>query len=370
MAISAQSRPEGEVDSSQHLPRRPLRTACTTSNRCFSYLRPSDFSVEFKDYYATLGVPRTASADELKKAFRKLARQYHPDVAKDKKTAEAKFKEINEAHEVLSDPEKRQRYDTLGARWQEGSGPAPFQRGRRPSGTNTENGDFEFNFGGSTGFSDFFEQFFGQRSRTRRAPVNDDGDEEAGSFFSHRRARRGQDIEGDILVTLREVLKGSERTVSLQRTHPQTGAVDTQTLKVKIPAGVEDGQTIRVRGKGGEGSGKGAPGDLLLHVRLAADPDFRVEGADLHCDLTVYPWDAVLGVTEPVPTLSGKIALKIPPGSEPGQSLRIKGHGLPTTRDQNRGDLYVTLGIKLPTTLSPEERALWEKLRESAKHSV
>ncbi len=169
------------------------------------------------------------------------------------------------------------------------------------------------------------------------------------------------------MVTLREVLNGSERTVSLQRTHPQSGAVDTQTLKVKIPAGVEDGQTIRVRGKGGEGSGKGAPGDLLLHVRLAADPDFRVEGADLYSELTLYPWDAVLGVTEPIPTLSGKIALKIPPGSEPGQSLRIKGHGLPTTRDQTRGDLYVTLGIKLPTTLSEEERALWEKLRDRVR---
>lgn len=323
--------------------------------------------MDFKDYYATLGVARTASADELKKAFRKLARQYHPDVAKDKRTAEAKFKEINEAYEVLGDPEKRQRYDTLGAGWQDGAagGQSPFQRRRRGPSPGQGAGDAEFNFGGSTGFSDFFEQFFGQRNRTRRSSQG--GENEESPFFSSRRGARGQDIEGDILVTLREVFQGSERNVSLQRTDPRTQQVDTQTLKVRIPAGVEDGQTIRVRGKGGEGSSKGEPGDLLLHVRLAADADYRTEGQDLYYELTLAPWDAVLGVTATVPTLSGKIALKIPAGADNGQSLRIKGHGLPSTRNETRGDLYVEVAVKLPETVSAEERALWEQLRALSK---
>jgi len=315
--------------------------------------------LDFKDYYAILGVPRTATDEDLKKAFRKLARQFHPDVAKDKRNAEEKFKEINEAYEVLDDPQKRQQYDTLGARWKEGGG-APSssrRRTRRPAGQGQPQEDFEFNFGGSTGFSDFFEQFFGQRSR--RGPTADVDPLSSGS----RGPARGKDIEGDILVTLREVVKGSERTLSLQRTDPRTGDVQVQTLKVRIPAGVSDSQTIRVRGKGGEGHGGGATGDLLLHVRLAADPDFRVQGADLHYDLVLAPWNAVLGSTETVPTLTGRIAVKIPAGSQSGQALRIRGHGLPTTDDASKGDLYVSIVLRTPSQVTAEEQALWEKLR-------
>lgn len=317
-------------------------------------------TVDFKDYYATLGVPRNASAEDLKKAFRQLARKYHPDVAKDKRGAEEKFKEINEAYEVLSDPEKRSRYDTLGANWQDGFAPPPRRGARRQAAQAGAEQAYEFNFGGSTGFSDFFEQFFGQRSRGRRMPTMDEDDALRGGS---RGSMRGRDIEGDILVTLREVLNGAERAISLQRSDPYTGEVETQTLKVRIPAGVREGQIIRARGKGSPGIGRGEPGDLLLHVRLAADPDFRVEGSDLHCELPVAAWDAVLGCTEKIPTLSGRIALKIPPGTANGHSLRVKGHGLPTTGSSARGDLYVTVSISIPEKVTPEERALWEKLR-------
>jgi len=315
--------------------------------------------VEFKDYYATLGVPRSASAEDLKKAFRQLARKYHPDVAKDKRGAEEKFKEINEAYEVLGDPEKRRRYDTLGADWQEGF-PPPRRGSRRPAGQPDEEQAYEFNFGGSTGFSDFFEQFFGQRSRGRRMPTMDEDDPFRGGA---RGSMRGRDIEGDIMVTLREVLNGAVRAISLQRSDPHTGEIETQTLKVKIPAGVREGQIIRARGKGSPGTGRGDPGDLLLHVRLAADPDFRVHGSDLYFDLSIPSWNAVLGSTEKVPTLSGRIAIKIPPGTPDGHSLRVKGHGLPTTGSTVRGDLYVVISITVPAQVSPEERALWEKLR-------
>ena len=319
--------------------------------------------MDFKDYYAILGVPRTASADDLKKAFRQLARKYHPDVAKDKSGAEEKFKEINEAYEVLSDPEKRRRYDTLGANWQDGVPPPPRRGGRRqarPGGTEEE--EYEFNFGGSTGFSDFFEQFFGRgRGHGQRMPTMDEDDHVRGGA---RGSMRGRDIEGDILATLREVLNGAHRTISLQRSDPSPGEVETQTLKVRVPAGVRDGQIIRARGKGSPGIGRGEPGDLLLHVRLATDPDFRVDGSDLYYELSIAPWDAVLGSTQKVPTLSGRIAVKIPPGTANGHSLRVKGHGLPSTDSSTpRGDFYVVVSIDVPTEVTAEQRALWEKLR-------
>jgi len=202
--------------------------------------------VEFKDYYQILGVPRDASDEEIKKAFRKLARRYHPDVAKDKKAAEEKFKEINEAHEVLGDPENRRKYDELGARWREGVQPPPGRdghAGRSPGGEEA----FEFRFDG-TGFSDFFEQFFGRGGRF--GGFGDLGRPETETSEGTAFARRGRDIESDILVTLEEVLKGSERTVSLQRTNPRTGQTTTQTLKVRIPAGVREGQAIRVADMG------------------------------------------------------------------------------------------------------------------------
>ncbi len=316
--------------------------------------------VEYKDYYATLGVPRTASQEDIKSAFRKLARQYHPDVAKDKKTAEARFKEINEAYEVLSDPEKRKRYDELGAEWKSGGGfrAPPREQARawgRPGGAE----NYEFHFGG-TGFSDFFEQFFGSGSRFG-SPFAENGF--GGERFTQERGpMRGSDIEGDILVTLDEVMHGSIRNISLQRVNPRTGQAETQTIKVRIPPGVQDGQTIRVPGKGGESQEGGPPGDLYLRVRLAAHPDFRVRGADVYYDLELAPWEAVLGTTVSVPTPDGRVTLRIPPGTNHGRQFRVRGRGLPKGSSGGRGDLYVVTHVQMPERLTEEERALWEKL--------
>lgn len=319
--------------------------------------------VEFKDYYQILGVPRDASDEEIKKAFRKLARRYHPDVAKDKKAAEEKFKEINEAHEVLGDPENRRKYDELGARWREGVQPPPGwdgQAGRSPGGEET----FEFRFDG-TGFSDFFEQFFGRGGRF--GGFGGFGRPETESSGGTAFARRGRDIESDILVTLEEVLKGSERTVSLQRTNPRTGQTTTQTLKVRIPAGVREGQAIRVAGMGEEGIGQGGSGDLYLRVRLAAHPDFQVRGADLYYTLDVAPWEAVLGTKVIVPTLKGRVSVRIPPGTNNGQQLRLRGHGLPTGQLGQNGDLYVVINVQIPEQITHKERDLWKELSRVSK---
>lgn len=324
--------------------------------------------VEFKDYYAILGVPQSASDTEIKKAFRKLAREYHPDVAKDKKVAEEKFKELNEAYEVLSDPAKRKKYDTLGANWNRAGGfePPPGWQQDRGARWSSPDGSqhYEFHFGG-TGFSDFFEQFFGGgRGGGFEDILNQAGGRGTGghSGFGGRAAyaRRGQDIEGDLLVTLEEALKGSVRSISLQRVNPHSGQTETHTFKVRIPRGVQEGQTIRVPGKGGEGSNGGLAGDLFLHVRLAAHPHFRPRGADLYHDLELAPWEAILGCSVEVPTLDGKVTLRIPPGTNNGQQLRVRGRGLP--KSDGCGDLYVTVTIELPHKVTEEERSLWEKL--------
>ncbi len=304
--------------------------------------------VEFKDYYTVLGVARDAKDEDIKKAFRKLARLYHPDIAKDKKTAEAKFKEINEANEVLSDPEKRRKYDQLGADWQSGRaghGPAGGTR-QGPNGSQ----QYDYHFGG-TGFSDFFEQFFGGRQRGRG------GYEDEMAF-----AQPGSDIEGAILVTLHEVMNGATRVVSLKRTDPRTGEIETQTFNVRIPAGVHEGQLIRVRGQGHPGSGGAEPGDLYLRVRVEAHPDFSVRGSDLYHELLIAPWEGALGAQLLIPTLSGKIKLRIPPGTNNEQQLRVRGQGLPKGQTGERGDLYVVMNVQLPTDLTAEERAAWEKL--------
>ena len=322
--------------------------------------------VEFKDYYAVLGVPRDASAEDIKKAFRKLARQHHPDKAKDKKAGEEKFKEINEAYEVLGDPANRKKYDQLGARWKEGAGfqPPPGQRPgawTRPDGSQR----YEFNFGGSTGFSDFFEQFFGRAGRGGFA-FNEEG-LGAEEFGQGRGPARGNDIEGEILVTFDEVINGSMRTISLQRTDPRTGQTRTETIRVRIPPGVREGQSIRVRGKGGEGCNGAESGDLYLRVRYAAHPDFRANGADLYYDLDLAPWEAVLGTTVTVPSFGGRVNVRIPPGTNNGQKLRVRGQGLPKGQNGERGDFFVVVNVQLPEKLSDEERALWEKLSRTSR---
>ena len=314
--------------------------------------------IEFKDYYKTLGVSRTASQDDIKKAFRKLARQFHPDVAKDKKTAEEKFKEINEAYEVLSDPQKRAKYDDLGP---DGARAAEFARAQGRS-WRSERGpagdeNVEFHFDG-TGFSDFFEQFFGRGRQF-------DGTNDFGAPGRRPQAgfsARGSDFESDILVTLEEAVAGSERTISLQRTDRRTGQTRTQTLKVKIPPGVHEGQAIRVAGMGEDGIGEGGAGDLFLRVRFAAHPEFRVHGSDLYYGLDLAPWEAVLGTRVIVPTLKDPVALRIPAGTANGRQLRVRGRGLPIGRSGKSGDLYVEVNIELPEKVTDEQRKLWEEL--------
>ena len=313
-------------------------------------------AANFRDYYATLGVARTATADEIKTAFRKLARQYHPDVAKDKKTGEAKFKEINEAYEVLGDPEKRKKYDQLGANWDR---PAP-PPGYAYEGANAaEASGEEFHFEG-TGFSDFFEQMFGAGR----------GFGGQGGRAASAGPRHGRDVEGAILVTLDEVMNGSLRQISFQSVNSATGGTKTESFKVRIPKGALDGQVIRVPGKGEAGSRGGEAGHLFLRVRLAADPDFRVLSADVYRDLDLAPWDAVLGASVRVRGLDGEFDLKVPAGTASGQKLRLRGKGLPKPKSEERGDLYVEVQIQTPKNLSPEERTLWEQLKQKSTFTV
>jgi curved DNA-binding protein len=314
--------------------------------------------VEFQDYYATLGVARDASEQEIKKAFRSLARQYHPDVAKDKKTAEEKFKAINEAYEVLSDPEKRKKYDELGTHWKDGGfQPPPEWQGGETAGNGARRREYHF---GGTGFSDFFEHAFGGgHSRGFAEAFQGGRGAEAEEVFS----MRGSDIEGDILVTLEEVLNGATRTISLQHENPATGQMDTDTIKVRIPPGVREGQAIRVAGKGEPGMGKGEAGDLYLRPRFAAHPELRARGADLYYDLELAPWEGVLGASVAMPALSGgQVKLKIPAGTNNGRQFRIRGQGLPKGPGGERGDLYAVVSIQLPSNVTGEERELWEKL--------
>ena len=307
--------------------------------------------LKFKDYYDTLGVARTASADDIKQAFRKLARIHHPDVAKNKAAGEARFKEINEAYEVLSDPEKRKRYDELGANWQDGAGAA--QPGFRRSAQAGPQPDFEF---GGTGFSDFFESFFG-RGRSGRGYYDEEG------FGGHE--PEGTDVEADILVTLEEALKGSKRVVTVRRSDANGGEQGRNTYQVKIPAGVLEGQRIRLAGQGEAGRRSGQPGDLYLRVRLARHPDLAVRGSDLYYDLDLAPWEAVLGTRATIPSLDGVTSLRVPEGTESGQQLRLRGLGMPR-EDGTRGDLYAVARIVVPANPSAEERSLWEKLSKAS----
>ena len=312
--------------------------------------------IDFKDYYAVLGVRREATAGEIKKAYRKLAGLYHPDVAKDKKTGEAKFKEINEANEVLSDPEKRKKYDELGANWNHPEREAAQQRGGYGGFGGEGDAGSEYRFDG-TGFSDFFEQFFGSRGRASGGF----GRAEQQGYGREQAAQQGQDIEGDILVTLNEVLHGSTRAINLQHTDPRTGQGSVQTLQVKIPPGVREAQLIRLAGQGQQGVGGGQAGHLYLRVKFAQHPDYRVQGADLFYTLELAPWEAVLGATVDMPTLEGTVTLKIPPGTAAERHFRLRGKGLPT-HNGPRGDLHAIISIQLPTVLKPAEKLLWEQL--------
>lgn len=310
-------------------------------------------SIAFKDYYATLGVARDAGPDEIKKAFRKLAREFHPDVAQDKASAEDKFKEINEAYEVLSDPEKRAKYDQIGV-----DGGGGFDGGAwSAAGTQGAGGAREFHFGG-TGFSDFFERYFSGGSRYG-FPTDGRGDD------AHTpRAHRGGDIEGDILITLEDAMHGTLRPISLQMIHRETGRSETRSFEMRIPPGATDGRRIRVPGQGEPGHGGQPAGDLYLRVRHAAHPDFSSRGSDIYHELDIAPWEAVLGADVVVSTLDGTLKLRIPAGTESGLSMRVRGRGLPKGKSGGRGDFFVILHVLLPTAINDEERAAWEKLRD------
>jgi curved DNA-binding protein len=309
---------------------------------------------QFRDYYETLGVSKTATADEIRSAYRKLARKYHPDVAKDKKQGEEKIKEINEAYEVLSDPEKRAKYDRLGAAWK--SGEFAGAPGGAPEGWTFQQGPYEeggeFHFGG-TGFSDFFEQFFGTRRSYAGAP---DVDFEAETA---RRPRK-RDVEADMLVGLSEALHGSTRTITLQRGNQAGQPAKTDTYKVKIPAGIREGQRIRLAGQGENG------GDLFLRISFQKHPDFRWQDADLYYDLELAPWEAVLGSSVNIPTLDGQAKLKVPAGTVSGATFRLANLGL-TGSDGKRGNLYAVVRIEVPETITADERQLWEGLAKGSK---
>jgi curved DNA-binding protein len=301
-------------------------------------------AVAFQDYYEALDVPRDASTEDIRAAYRKLARKYHPDVNKEP-GAEDRFKEISEAYEVLRDPEKRERYDRLGANWKAGqdvSGESGFGGFRtEPGGF----GDVRVDFGGGGEFSDFFEDLFGARRRAGRG-----GGTRFDGFDGF--TRRGGDQEAVLELSLEEAAAGGRRKISLG---------DGRDYEVDVPVGVRDGQRIRLAGEGGRGAGDGPSGDLFLRVRIKPHKRFRLEGRDLYVDLSVAPWEAVLGATVEVPTLSGSARAKVPAGSSSGRKLRLRGQGMPGPRG-GHGDLYATVKIEVPKKLSDEERELWEKL--------
>ncbi|MDH7498668.1 MAG: DnaJ C-terminal domain-containing protein [Syntrophomonadaceae bacterium] len=321
-------------------------------------------SIPYHDYYETLGVSRDASTKEIKAAYRKLARKWHPDLHSGAKKAEAeeKFKQINEAYEVLSDPEKRSKYDRLGSHWREGQDfqPPPDMEGFR---VYTTGADF-----GRSGFSDFFETLFGAQY--------------AGKGSTPRARVRGEDVESEIELTLEEAYRGTSRSLqvaggkacadchgtgvrgrSFCPTCGGTGSVaETRTLQVNIPAGVHHGSRIRLKGQGYEGIGGGPRGDLFLKVRILPHPVFTVKGSDVEVQLTVEPDQAVLGDKVEVPTLDGPVVMTVPPGSRNGTRLRLQGKGLPR-KDGTRGDQYVRLVIDIPRQVDEQQRALYEQLR-------
>ena len=310
--------------------------------------------MEYKDYYKVLGVRRDASAEEIQKAYRKLARKYHPDVATEP-DAEARFKEIAEANEVLKDPEKRAKYDRFGAAWknvQEGAPPPPgFEGFSFDFGSGSGGGGFQFDLGGGEGFSSFFEMLVGRGAAAGAggAPGWQTG---RGGW-----ARPGANQEVELTLSLAEAARGGVRELQLH--DPQSG--QTRKLRVNLPAGVRPGQRLRLAGQGEPGHAGGPAGDLLLRLRIAPDPRLRLEGRDLHGQLVVTPWEAALGGQAEVETLDGRVTVRIPPGSSTGRRIRLRGKGYPRAGGE-AGDLYVEIRIAVPEKLTDAERRLFEQL--------
>jgi curved DNA-binding protein len=314
--------------------------------------------VEYKDYYKILGVDKNATEQEIRSTFRKLARQYHPDVNPDDPQAEERFKEINEAHEVLSDPEKRAKYDQLGAdwrRWQQAGGqPGDFRweqwtagpEGQRVHVRYSSPEDLEDLFGEGSPFSPFFTSIFGGTGR---------GTSRSGGFEYRPRPRRGQDLEQEVEISLTEAYRGATRLINK----------NGRQLEVKIPPGAKTGTRVRIRGEGGSGVAGGEAGHLYLRVKVASDPRFERREDDLHTTVRVDLYTAILGGEVPVPTLSGEVKLKIPAGSQNGQTFRLRGKGMPKLNKPNEyGDLYARIEVRLPTDLTPEQREHFEALRQ------
>jgi len=333
--------------------------------------------MEYKDYYKILGVERKASSDEIRKAYRKLAKQHHPDYNPNNKQAEDRFKEINEAYEVLGDPAKRKKYDELGANWrayeqaEAQGGPNPFVGGSpgQSGGFRTmTQEEMEEMFGDQNPFSDFFTTFFGggggfgQRESSSRGGTGNRG---------RVRQRQGRDVEHEIELSLEDAYNGATRRLSLKHDG------HARTVDVRIPAGVGDGSRVRISGEGEQGSGGAPSGDLYLRVRLASHPLFERKGRDLYVKAPLPVTTAVLGGEVEVPTISGKaVRLKIPGLTQNGQMFRLKGYGMPAVgKPEDKGDAYARVEIQLPTELSPEARQHYEalaKLSDSAakKHSA
>ncbi len=328
--------------------------------------------MEYKNYYDILGVSKQADKDEIRSAFRRLARKHHPDVNPGDSDAEERFKEINEAYEVLSDPEKRQKYDRLGADWQRyeraGGRPSGFDWGQWTTGApggpqrvHVRQGtpeDLEDLFGGGSAFSDFFTQIFGGMGGTRpgespRAGATRTG-ARPGGFNYQARPQRGRDYQHEVDVTLSEAYSGTTRV--LQK--------DGRRLEVKIPPGARTGTRVRVSGEGGAGAAGAEAGDLYLRVNVQPDRRFEREGDDLRTTVPVDLYTAVLGGEIEVPTVNGSVVLTIPPGTQNGQVFRLRGKGMPQLRNPDEhGDLYAEISVQLPTDLTPRQRELFEELR-------
>ena len=298
-----------------------------------------------RDYYDVLNVPKTVSAADLKKAYRRLARKYHPDLhtGSKKKEMEEKFKELNEAYEVLSDEATRKKYDQYGFEWKNAEA---YQRAQQQAGAEGAQGGWEtfYSKGEGTDFSDLFSDLFG-----RRGPRGD------ASFRGF--ARPGADLEATVQLSLHEVFSGTMRRLELI---DQNGS--PSSLNVNIPKGVQDGERVRVKGKGAPGQGGAAPGNLYLRIHVSPHSVFHRDGSHLHVNLPVWPWEAVLGSQVEVPTLEGPVRLTIPPKSQAKHKLRLKGKGLPS-RDGGSGDLLVTLEIHLPSSMTAQEEKLYEQLQ-------